>query len=83
MKVFIFLTAQIFSLALFAAEELAPVEQREPAAVHLVVDQAKLRQYAGGRDEQDIKIQPSLPQPTKNIDGSPTGEMTVPDDHDD
>ncbi len=55
---------------------------REPAAVH-TVEQAKLRQYPGGRDEQDIKIQASLPQPTKNIDGSPVGEMAVPDDHDD
>ena len=64
--------------------EATPVETaaREPAAVH-TVEQAKLRQYPGGRDEQDIKIQASLPLPTKNIDGSPVGEMAVPDDHDD
>lgn len=56
-------------------------ESREPAAVH-VTDKAQLRQYPGGRDEQDIKVQSSLPQPPKNIDGSAVGEMTVPDDHD-
>lgn len=74
----------ISSLA-FAEEEVTPVE-REPAfaqvQAHATTEKAQLRQYPGGRDEQDLKVQSSLPQPPKNIDGSAVGEMTVPDDHD-
>lgn len=81
MKKIIFFSILILSKFALADDIVAPLEQRDPAAVH-IVDQAKLRQYPGGRDEQDIKIQPSLAQPTKNIDGSPVGEMAVPDNDD-
>ncbi len=64
----------------FAEDEIATPE-REPAAVH-ITDRAQLKQYPGGRDEQDIKVQSSLPQPAKNIDGTAVGEMILPDDHD-
>ncbi len=75
----ILLSFMLTNLA-YAVDELATIE-REPAVVHLN-DKAQLRQYPGGRDEQDIKVQASLPPPSKNIDGSSVGEVPVPDDHD-
>ena len=72
-----------FSMMALASDEEATTSsgEREPAALH-IADKAQLRQYPGGPDEQDIKVQSSLPQPPKNIEGSAVGEMIVPDDHD-
>ncbi len=81
-----FLFSIIFSASFVSgiaiAEDETETAAREPAAAVRTTDKAHLRQYPGGRDEQEIKVQSNLPQPTKNIDGTATGEITQPDDHD-
>ena len=82
-----FLYSIIFSLSIGSisvamTEVETETAAREPAAAVRTTDKAHLRQYPGGRDEQEIKVQSNLPQPTKNIDGTATGEITQPDDHD-
>jgi len=34
------------------------------------LDRAKHRLYLGGRDEQNLEIQPSLPQPARSLTGT-------------
>jgi hypothetical protein len=55
-------------------------EEEEPTRqVTSLPDQAGRRAYAGGRDEQSLEVQASLPVPSRAIDGpvaatAPTGD---------
>ncbi len=71
----------VFLCSLFVFKASANEEDRSPAAVR-ANEKAQTKQYAGGKDEQEIKVQPSLPQPPKNIDGPSPGEPVDVDDHD-
>jgi hypothetical protein len=68
-------------ISLVALESRASDEDRSPAAAR-ANEKAQLKQYAGGKDEQEIKVQVSLPQPPKNVDGPSLGEPVDVDDHD-
>lgn len=46
---------------------------------HVVSEKAQVRAYVGGRDEQNLEIQPILAQPGRNVDGS---AAVVSDDDD-
>jgi hypothetical protein len=76
-----------FALVISLASSLVSItawagdEDRSPAEAR-ANEKAQLKQYAGGKDEQEIKVQPSLPQPPKNIDGPSLGEPVDVDDHD-
>jgi hypothetical protein len=51
-------------------------DEEPPTRSKASVDRAQPRAYPGGRDEQELDVQPSLPQPTRSLDAtaSPTGE---------
>ncbi|MCM2280862.1 MAG: hypothetical protein NDI61_03335 [Bdellovibrionaceae bacterium] len=41
------------------------------------LNRARYRLYPGGQDEEDLKVQESLPLPTRNPDGSPVGPVAT------
>jgi hypothetical protein len=49
---------------------------RDPAADKS--ESTKRRSYPGGIDEQEIKVQTSLPQPTRTLDGQPLPNEEAP-----
>lgn len=57
--------------------------QRSPAADESAgrlapeqMNKARYRLYPGGQDEQELKVQESLPLPTRLPDGSPVSTMS-------
>ena len=58
-------------------EEEEPVRQ-----VTSLPDQAGRRGYAGGRDEQSLEVQATLPVPSRSIDGQVAAAPAAGDDGD-
>lgn len=60
----------LFSLPLSPALG-ADDDDDEPAVTSTTVDKAKRRLYVGGRDEEELTVQASLPQPVRSPDAVP------------
>lgn len=80
-NIFIILFFALVITPVFTSQSWAGDEDRSPAAAR-ANEKAQLKQYAGGKDEQEIKVQANLPQPPKNVDGPSLGEPVDVDDHD-
>lgn len=46
-------------------------EEDVPVARSTKGSKTQSRAYPGGRDDQDLEVQPSLPQPARNVDAAP------------
>jgi hypothetical protein len=66
-----FLAALFLCSLLVANSTWAQQDDDEPVAkAPANVDRARRKMYLGGRDEQDLKVQPTLPQPSRYPDGA-------------
>lgn len=45
------------------------IAREREGATAAALDRASRRLYAGGRDEQELKVQPTLPTPSRSSDG--------------
>lgn len=41
-------------------------------------DRAQIRMYPGGKDEQDLKVQPTLPLPSRTLEGFTLVDVPTP-----
>lgn len=59
----------LLGLVLGASFPVFAFELDDEASVELLVtDKAQQRLYPGGRDEQDLQVQPSLPTPSRTLE---------------
>jgi hypothetical protein len=66
MRLFASVLVLVSPAAFGAGEDDVPVAKGAP-------DKARQRLYSGGRDEQDLEVQATLPQATRTADGSAYG----------
>lgn len=58
----------VLSVATASLVSLKVLAQAEDEESSITAERAKNRRYSGGRDEQDLTVQASLPLPTRNAD---------------